>query len=302
MLTQYVLGELPAAEGAAVEAAARQDPAIGQELAELRAGLERYTQTHAQTPPAGLRERVLAGALAQIQAPVQSPSQAQPQPQAPPLAAPATESPLRVSRSEPAAAPPAGPAQTPVRALHAEPTPARVPAWALAASVALLLSLAGNVALYSRWQRSDADLLAMQNQQTDFAATSQVVNRQLTQTRQEVAVLRDEQFRAVALAGTPAAPTARARVLYNAATKAVYLDVRRLPALPAGKQYQLWALDNGKPVDAGTLAAATATGQGLQQMKDIARAQAFAMTVEPAGGSINPTLSTMTVLGAVTGS
>ena len=313
VLEQYVLGELLPADRIAVEEAARQQPAIGQELAELGAGLEIYAQAHAQTPPAGLRERVLAGALAQIRSQSQSPGQvqnlSQDQTPAPPLAvAPSapvaavpTDSPLRINR----ATPPAGaadPAPASMRALYPDAAPARVPAWALAASVALLLSLAGNVALYSRWQRSDADLLAMQSQQTDFAATSQVVNRQLSQTQQQVAVLRDEQFRAVALAGTPAAPMARARVLYNPATRAVYLDVRRLPALPAGKQYQLWALDNGKPVDAGTLAAATATGQDLQQMKDIARAQAFAMTVEPTGGSVSPTLSTMTVMGAVTGS
>jgi anti-sigma-K factor RskA len=87
--------------------------------------------------------------------------------------------------------------------------------------------------------------------------------------------------------------------LYNPTTKAVYLDVRKLPAPPTGKQYQLWALDNGKPVDAGVLAAATTAGDSLQQMKDIASAQAFAMTVEPEGGSINPTLSTLTVVGNI---
>ncbi|MFC7668646.1 anti-sigma factor [Hymenobacter humi] len=52
-------------------------------------------------------------------------------------------------------------------------------------------------------------------------------------------------------------------------------------------------------MDAGMLMASTATGQGLQPMKDIASAQAFAMTVEPEGGSVNPTLSTMTVVGNI---
>ncbi|RZK28201.1 MAG: anti-sigma factor [Hymenobacter sp.] len=69
--------------------------------------------------------------------------------------------------------------------------------------------------------------------------------------------------------------------------------------LPPGKQYQLWALDNGKPVDAGVLTAATTAGSGLQQMKDIASAQTFAMTVEPTGGSAGPTLTTMTVVGNI---
>lgn len=315
VLEQYVLGELSAPERAAVEAAAQREPAIRQELAELSAGLQVYAQAQAVAPPAGLRERVLRGALAQIQAqnqnsaPIQAAGPAAYQPQSPAAGAtPAAAAPLRLSpRDEfpagPAPAPGAA-AETPVRPLYSAPeAPVRpAPRWALAASVALLLSLAGNAVLYSRWQASHAELLAVQNQQASFAATTQVVNRELAQTRQAVAVLRDDQFRAVALAGTKAAPFARARVLYNPATKAVYLDVRRLPALPTGQQYQLWALDKGQPVDAGTLAATTAAGQGLQQMKDVTRAQAFAMTVEPAGGSQKPTLSTMTVMGAVAGS
>jgi hypothetical protein len=296
VLEQYVLDELSPAERTAVEAAAQQEPAVRQQLNELTAGLDLYTQAHAQTQPAGMRDRVLGGALAQIRA--QSIA-----------AAPAAQesasaaSPLRVSPREDAtvAATPAATAaeMTPVRAMYAAETAPRSSRWAMAASVALLLSLAGNVLLYSRWQRSHADLVAMQTEQASFASTSQVVSRELAQTRQQVAVLRNDEFRAVALAGTKTAPSARARVLYNPATKAVYLDVRSLPALPEGKQYQLWALDKGQPVDAGMLAATTAAGQGLQQMKNIVSAQAFAMTVEPVGGSKNPTLSTMTVMGAV---
>ena len=57
--------------------------------------------------------------------------------------------------------------------------------------------------------------------------------------------------------------------------------------------------DKGKPVDAGVLTVATASGEGLQHMKDIASAQTFAMTVEPLGGSVGPTLSTMTVVGNI---
>nr|WP_262896057.1 anti-sigma factor [Hymenobacter sp. BT523] len=171
--------------------------------------------------------------------------------------------------------------------------------WAMAASVALLLSLGANFLLYSRWKDASSDLVALQNEKARFATTTTVLNRQVGDLRQENQVLRNDEFRAVALAGTKTAPTAHARVLFNPATHKVYVDVKSLPALPAGKQYQLWALDKGKPIDAGVLTAATATGEGLQAMKDIASAQTFAMTVEPAGGSVNPTLSTMTVVGNI---
>jgi hypothetical protein len=169
----------------------------------------------------------------------------------------------------------------------------------MAASVALLLSLGANALLYSRWKDASSDLVALQNEQSRFATTTNVVQRQLGELRQENQVLRSDEFKAVALAGTKTAPGARAKVLFNPATHKVYVDVRSLPALPEGKQYQLWALDKGKPVDAGVLTASTATGETIQLMKEIASAQTFAMTVEPTGGSVNPTLSTMTVVGNI---
>jgi anti-sigma-K factor RskA len=64
---------------------------------------------------------------------------------------------------------------------------------------------------------------------------------------------------------------------------------------PAGKQYQLWAIVDGKPVDAGMIGDC----EGLCKMKVIDHAEAFAVTLENAGGSPAPTLTAMFVLGKV---
>jgi anti-sigma-K factor RskA len=290
ILEQYALGELSAAEQAAVEAQAASHPEIRAELQQVQEALGFYAEAHALTPPAGMRERVLGNVMGRISTPtsplraeVDAGAQAAARPPEPTTALPhAAEAVVRPMSSAPVAAAPAS------RSI-----------WALAASVALILSLGANALFYTRWKDASASLVALQNDQARFAQTSQVVERQLGSLRQENEVLRSDEFRPVALAGTKTAPTARARVLFNAATHKVYVDVKSLPALPPGKQYQLWALDKGKPVDAGVLTAATATGEGLQPMKDIASAQTFAMTVEPEGGSVNPTLSTMTVVGNI---
>ncbi|GAB3325038.1 hypothetical protein GCM10027511_33900 [Hymenobacter humi] len=293
ILEQYALGELSPAEQAAVEAQAASHPEVREELDQAQAALGFYAEAHAITPPAGMRERVLGNVMAQIsakpastlRADVDAVAQAQ-APAAPVISAqPAATSHEAVVR--------------PMSTAPVAAAPASRSGWAMAASVALILSLGANALFYSRWKDASADLVALQNDQARFAQTSTVINRQLGALRQENEVLRNDEFRAVALAGTKTAPSAKARVLYNPATHKVYVDVKSLPALPAGKQYQLWALDKGKPVDAGMLMASTATGQGLQPMKDIASAQAFAMTVEPEGGSVNPTLSTMTVVGNI---
>lgn len=300
ILEQYALGELSAAEQAAVEAQVASSPEIGEELRQIQAALGFYAEAHAIVPPAGLRERVLGNVLAQIAAPTPNSGLRD----VVDAVAQATTPAATITAAS--AAPRTGPdvAETVVRPMSSAPAPVATAApaarsgWAMAASVALLLSLGGNALLYSNWKNASSELVAMQNEKARFATTTQVVEKERNELRQENQVLRDE-FRDVALAGTKTAPTARARVLFNAATHKVYVDVRSLPALPAGKQYQLWALDKGKPVDAGVLTLATATGQGLQHMKDIASAQTFAMTVEPTGGSTNPTLSTMTVVGNI---
>ena len=280
-LEQYALGELDPAAQAEVEALARRYPEVRQELDELLAGLGVYAEAHATTPPAGLRERVLGRVLADIKNSA-----------APVAAAPVAEAPtMRVSASNPHVASAAAPVAAPA---------ARSNGWAIAASVALLLSLVGNAILYTNWQKTSNDLAVALNEQTRFASAAQVMERRLSTTQEQLHILRSPQgYEIVALAGTPAHPTARARVMYNKASHRVYLDVAQLPPLPPGKQYQLWALDKGKPVDAGVLTTATTSGEDMQQMKDIASAQAFAMTVEPAGGSAGPTLNTMTVIGNI---
>ncbi|WP_345049431.1 anti-sigma factor [Hymenobacter glaciei] len=287
ILELYALGELSAAEQADVEAHAATHPELREELAQIQAALGFYAEAHAVAPPAGMRERVLGNVMAQI-APAARPSAS-------------LRADVDALTATPVAAAAARPGEATIRPMSAAPvaTPASRSNWAVAASVALLLSLGANFLLYSNWKNANAQVVALQNEKSSFATTSQVVEKKLGNLRQENQVLRDDEFRAVALAGTKVAPSAKARVFYNVATHKVYVDVRSLPALPAGKQYQLWALDKGKPIDAGVLTAATATGEGLQHMKDIASAQTFAMTVEPTGGSAGPNLSTMTVAGNI---
>ncbi|GAB3291798.1 anti-sigma factor [Hymenobacter tenuis] len=282
ILEEYALGVLSEAERADVERVVREHPEVSQELSNITLTLDAYAEAHAVTPPAGMRERVLQGWQQAIQA----------------APVPVAATPRMVaSAPEPSAPVAPAPGEAVVRQMPVEDAGRSRTRWMIAASVALLvLSALGNYLLYNRLKQTEASLEVAQTQQSRYAATQQAA---LNERDQQLAVLRSAAFRAVELKGTPKAPEALARVYYNAKTKAVYVDVRNLPALPSGKQYQLWALDNGKPVDAGVLASTTAAGDSIQQMKDIASAQAFAMTVEDEGGVASPTLSTMTVIGNI---
>lgn len=87
-----------------------------------------------------------------------------------------------------------------------------------------------------------------------------------------------------------------ATVYWNADKNATYLAIQNLPEPVAKKQYQLWAIVNGKPVDGGVFEFDTSN---LQTMKNFEEAQAFAITLEPEGGSKSPTLDKMYVLGTL---
>ena len=55
----------------------------------------------------------------------------------------------------------------------------------------------------------------------------------------------------IALKGVEKHPEAKATVFWDQKTKEVYLNAESLPKAPEGMQYQLWAIADGKPVNAG---------------------------------------------------
>ena len=92
-------------------------------------------------------------------------------------------------------------------------------------------------------------------------------------------------------------PGAMATIYWDKNTKDVYLMVNNLPKPAPEKQYQLWAIVNGKPVDAGMIQESDVTG--LLKMHNIPSAEAFAITLEKKGGSPAPDMNAMYVVGKV---
>ncbi|HTA63806.1 MAG TPA: anti-sigma factor [Bacteroidia bacterium] len=114
-----------------------------------------------------------------------------------------------------------------------------------------------------------------------------------------VAMFNNPENKIIKMAGIEkTAPTAHATICWNSKTKEVYVGFANLPAAPADKQYQLWAIADGKPVDLGVIDQ-NADVLSVQKMKVIEKAQAFAVTLENAGGSPSPTLAAMYVMGGV---
>lgn len=165
---------------------------------------------------------------------------------------------------------------------------------AIAASVSIAI-LASVLAIYfyGQWQTAEDRLAYMIAQNQEVADNYEFVNQRLRNLETDVEILANPNFARVAMNGTDNAPDALATVYWNAGTEEVYLKIQNLNSLSKEEQYQLWAIVDGKPVDMGVFD----NGATLLKMKSTASAAAFAVTIEPRGGSENPSLETMQVVG-----
>lgn len=104
-------------------------------------------------------------------------------------------------------------------------------------------------------------------------------------------------FTPIRMSGTPLSPNSFATVFYNKNGGTIHVDVSNLPTPLAGKQYQLWGIKDGKPVDMGVFDLNN-NGEVLSK-QFVAGVQAFAVTLEPLGGVASPTMEQMYVIGEV---
>lgn len=78
------------------------------------------------------------------------------------------------------------------------------------------------------------------------------------------------------------------RVYWDSSSSNVYLWVKNMPQLPTDKQYQLWALLDGKPIDLGLFDAPKDNTTVILKMQNTQKADAFAITIEKRGNSGGP--------------
>jgi Anti-sigma-K factor rskA/Putative zinc-finger len=98
--------------------------------------------------------------------------------------------------------------------------------------------------------------------------------------------LLDPSSRRITLAGTgPAAPHRAELVVLGSGAGFLFND--GLPALASAKTYQLWAMVDGQPISVAVLG--PHPGTAAFSLDAAAATRAFAVTVEPAGGSVAPT-------------
>ena len=167
--------------------------------------------------------------------------------------------------------------------------------FSMAASWALLaLSIGGNIWFFNNWKNSEERVLALESQNQIFVQENKTIKASY---QEEVAILQNPDIKVITLVGQPVSPNAKALIYFDKTKQEVYLSANQLPPAPKGKQYQLWAIVDGKPVDAGMIASTA----NILRMKAFAKPAAFAISLEDEGGSTTEAgpKGTIYVMGAV---
>lgn len=117
-----------------------------------------------------------------------------------------------------------------------------------------------------------------------------------TELERTIRFLKDVNTRPIVMNGTPESPTSIAAVYLNPKSESIYIGNLQLPPPPSDKQYQLWAIVDGKPASMGVFDIPI-SGEIFIEVPFIANAQAFAISLEKKGG--NPTPTQVFVIGNV---
>ncbi|MEZ0484084.1 anti-sigma factor [Fibrella aquatica] len=263
ILESYALGTVSDQERREVECMSAIYPELRQELDRLTLALENYALLHSVAPPSDLQDKIR-----------QRLTFADPQ--------------MAAEESE----------ETKVIPLIRE-RPVFQVAWLAAAAVGLvLIAFAYFLMNQLQQKRAFADEMALSNSQLQTEMGQ--LRQQQTRDSQLLTLLRQPGMETIRLAAAkPEGDPADVLVYWDRQKKQVTLEVERLPTLAADKQYQLWALVDGKPVDAGVFNNRVDRYSLQQTNRPIGAADTFAITIEKAGGSPVPTLSALVALGKV---
>lgn len=149
---------------------------------------------------------------------------------------------------------------------------------------ASVLLVAALVVAYLGWT-----LNALERELVQRAGEAAGLRQEVSHQQKLLKILGAPETRVVALGGLKPSPTAQGRMWWHRDAGGFFV-ASGLPAAPAGKTYQLWVIAGGTPVSAGVFNVDLKGSATLrvEPLPGIGRVEAFAVTLEPAGGRPRP--------------
>lgn len=267
IIDSYVLGSVSSQEGQEIQCLSKIYPEIAEELQRAEMAIEAYASSIAVTPPAALKQSILER--------------------------------IRTIEQD------QGTEKDTEKTIVAAPKTIQLPGyykWSAAASVLIIVGLSFLYMNASKSQSELSESLASvqstaKEQQKEMDEQLAFMELNLQQIQDREAFFSAPNTRKLALAGTDVQPNASASIYWDESTGKVILASLGMPAPQSGKQYQLWAIADGQPVDLGVLSKESQFTPPINVTA--ANVQAFAITLEKDGGSPTPTLEQLYVIGNV---
>jgi anti-sigma-K factor RskA len=156
---------------------------------------------------------------------------------------------------------------------------------------------------HSKWKSTELRVASLEAEKNKIANDLQPLRTSNTNMSDMLAQLNQDGNLLVRLRGKDISPKTNIMVCWNKKDKDISLyQVSTLPAAPSGKQYQLWAIVDGKPVNAGMISEKDKDDRVADHYftkVKIKRAEAFAITLEEEGGAEEPTMEAMYAIGEI---
>ncbi len=258
ILEAYVLGSLPESEHARVAADIAQYPELASEVAAIEDTMWMVAQAGAEEPPAALKDKIWAQLNKEE---TKEEAAVQPAHKTIPLAGSRSYN-LRWQRA--------------------------------AIWIALVGSMLVNFILWSQRTNTESAQVAMK-EQLDTMQHQLAMLQSSTQKQGEM--LADSNMQTVVMQSMKPGHPMAATIYWNKVNGNTYLAFQKMPPPPTGMQYQMWVIQDGKPVSMGTLDKNLGLAQVSKLPMEVKAGQAFAISLEKEGG--NPTPTEVYVLGKI---
>ncbi|GAA0880744.1 hypothetical protein GCM10009119_37140 [Algoriphagus jejuensis] len=169
--------------------------------------------------------------------------------------------------------------------------------FAIAASLVAVLASAAAIYFAGKFYDTEERFTALLQDQQVMADNLNQVKLEFEETDSRLDRLVSGDFKRVQMIGEtlPMQKDAKVDVFWDQSAQEVFVAVNNLNSLSAEFDYQLWAIGKDGPVGIGLVNPGEKFT--LQQMQAVAEAGAFAITIEPKGGSKAPNLEKLVVLG-----
>lgn len=185
------------------------------------------------------------------------------------------------------------------RTINFQPEYRKSRQWPLAAAVAALVASAAlNVYLWNQGGKNTAESAALASRMDSLAEQQKQLALQVDKYRKAKEMMADTAMQTIVMHTVVKGHPMAATVYWSKEKSEAYVSVDGLPAPPPGMQYQLWVMMDGKPVDMGVLPNDMANTPSIMKVdRPVTGGQAFAISLEKAGGSPTPTMENIYVMG-----